>query len=373
MRWIYGRTKNAWTPFSNELQFVEIESVLKNDRDTRKKIECGIPRNGCGMPNHRVLKTATNEVPVCGFWKAEGPRKANLWNFAVLAPSCLSDEATVEIAKHETKVAMTLPSHKRGRAAGGPMEAHPVCDDMLNSKWCSKGTQIDRKHEHKGQSVNPRTKHRGVKSGQPVTWQPKLEMPGSQRTPAAVRKRLVHCKFYREQTLKLQQSRFTCQLVASHHKVGDNKEHPETLDNGNKQGLWQHLNDVTKAFTNNWHEEWANVDPSLSKWQAFLLEHSLQTGETINQGQMCAHADRSKGRLIETMMLISKCGLEDKRDHSTTAKELEAKVGQLAFSLPQHGCHLRPGKDALHADFTSTVHFPTTAEELLIIPKQTEP
>jgi len=58
-----------------------------------------------------------------------------------------------------TLAAMTLPGCKRGGAAGGPIEANPVSDDMLNSSWFSKTTKIDRKHEHKGCSVNPRSEH----------------------------------------------------------------------------------------------------------------------------------------------------------------------------------------------------------------------
>jgi len=73
---------------------------------------------------------------------------------------------------------------------------------------------------------------------------------------------------------------------------------------------------------------------------------------------MCAHKDTSKGHIIETMMLIGKCRLDDKRDDTTTALELETKVGQLMYPLEQHGYLLRPDSDLPHADFTFTVHVP---------------
>jgi len=55
-----------------QMSFVEIESALKNDGDARKKTECGIPRIGHIMPNHRLLKTPSNGILACGIWKAEG-------------------------------------------------------------------------------------------------------------------------------------------------------------------------------------------------------------------------------------------------------------------------------------------------------------
>jgi len=348
------------------VSFAMMEPTLDNDDKSRKSIEGGISRRGYRMPPQRLLQNRLDGSIQMGISRAVGPGKntpknpnhTKIWNHAALVPTLLKNDAIVNIAKYETAKAMKLPSYKRGGAAGGPMEVHPVEDDELNSEWFSPATKKKRKHEHTGQTMNPRCEYKGARTGNKVRRQPKLDFAGSQRTVSFVRRRLWECKYYRAQTLALQQSRFLCQLVAGYHKMEDDQGYPATLDNNNKVGLWEHLNNTLKDFTLQRQNEWWQVDPTLSKWQAFLLEYALQTGELINQHQMCAHRDRSQGHILETMMLIGKCRLQDERDDSTIARELEANVGQLVCALEQYGYHLRPGRDAIHADFTFTVHLP---------------
>jgi len=90
-----------------------------------------------------------------------------------------------------------------------------------------------------------------------------------------LRKRLHEDEHHRAQTIAMQQSRFIFQLVAGQHRIDGDHGCPDTLDNNNKKGLWEHPNKAIEAFTPARQRKWQQVDPALSQWQSFLLEHAL--------------------------------------------------------------------------------------------------
>ena len=106
------------------------------------------------------------------------------------------------------------------------------------------------------------------------------------------------------------------------------------------------------------YDEWLAADVLLTEYEIFLLEYCLRTGELVNRESLAAHWDTSNGHITETLDFIGIVDVDDDRDSATIAAVLADKVAQVWCPNQGHGYEVRPGREALHADFTKTVHVP---------------
>lgn len=226
-----------------------IQSPLDNGPEGRNSIKGAVPRSGYRMAPQRLLRNPNDGSSVMSYWQVVGKGNVCKWNHAALTSSLMSNKVIVDIAKQESAVAKKLLTYRRGGDAGGPREIHPVCNHDLNSRCFSKCTKTQRRLCHQGQSINPRCGYKGVATGKPVSFQPKHDIPGSQRTVSFLRKRLHEDEHHRAQTIAMQQSRFIFQLVAGQHRIDGDHGCPDSRDDNNKKGLWEHPNKAIEAFT----------------------------------------------------------------------------------------------------------------------------
>jgi len=288
----------------------------------------------------------------CGYWNTE-----HGWNYGITDKTHISDKGIVDYARYTSRRLLKNETYRRYGAAGGPIQYFDVANNNLNPSSLSNGTTDDREFKiTSGPAINATTIYSSKADGHRVSVRPRSDIKGYQLTDKQVRVLLKRSEAHREYAIKIQQSRFKCQLLVCCFQLPPEEGMPPTLANGKEDGIWEHFNTARMEFKKSTIDTWQRIDNKLTAWEIFLLEYWLMTGELVNDEPVAAHCDKSEGHVIETLFLTAKIDPDDRDCNANIARECAAQTGQVMIPFQDSAFLLEPGPEVLHANFQETTH-----------------
>jgi len=339
-----------WQNRDTQFSIVRLHS-RHTDRAMQQQVEYGKAVPGFRMEEQRCLK-ARPLILVCGYWPTE-----NGWNYGFTEKTNIRESSIVKFARDTSQWCLDTRTYRRSGAAGGIIEFFDTPRDYLNPSMLSVGTTIDREYKiTDGPAPNATPIYSSEKDGHRVQLRPRNDIHGYRLTTTTIRKTLERSEAHREYAIKIQQSRFKCQLLVCYFDLPQEDRMPPTLANWNESGIWEHFNAVRKKFKPATVKKWKKFDKKLTEWEIFLLEYWLMTGELVNDEPVAAHCDKSKGHIIETLFLTAKIDPNDTDSNANIARRCASETGQVMIPFQDSAFLLEPGTEVMHANFQHTTH-----------------
>ncbi len=313
----------------------------------------------CKMEPQRCYEARLDGVNTIIAWPTVcfGSGGKHIWNYGSLQQLNHSDEDVDWYMRYESFGMKEVPRYiTQGQRVGPQQVLPPEYDKLLNSRWFSDTTIVNRKYSHKG-GVNPYLQYDSIKTGRPTKpRQPQRRVVGIKRTRGEVRRMLVDYPAYRRITLAEEHQRlcfqvFVCTFPLPRNRCDELGVDHDKLANGKPKDILLQVNAVLDDWSQRKDaimEFWRDSIPDfcLSEFEMFLLEYKCTNGSLLQFDQLACHCDKSENHIIESTKIVAKVNPDDARSPSRLVRDaIETGRGQTIVPFIDRAFSFRPVRD----------------------------